>query len=370
MRKLLARLGCAFLITLTIAGTVTVFGVEYLPNKINITWKFAVYAYPYFEAKPIAAFPPQYVNVIKHDKGDGWILISTYFGDAWTNIIRPLYGRTVILDAGHGLGSDNVFMGYSEQATMLRLALKIQPLLEEQGATVFLTRETYANVTLPVRAAKINLLALDALHQQALDDEIKEIDALIAIMQRIVNNYSKYAPTYFNFPFDWSFQRQIHPDLQRIFELQANPEIQRNFLMISLHSNAARAPVNPEINGADVYRMTNDLVNSRNYFANYTSVEETYLFANILLDKIQELGINRREVKPGNWFVIREHNLPGILIENGFHTNPSDRALLSSDYFLQSLAAAYRDAIMRYFKYIEQKTEAVLSTANPDYKHR
>jgi N-acetylmuramoyl-L-alanine amidase len=81
-------------------------------------------------------------------------------------------------------------------------------------------------------------------------------------------------------------------------------------------------------------------------------VEKTYLFANILLDDIQELGINRRGVRPGNWFVIREHNLPGVLVENGFHTNPYDRALLSSNYFLQSLAVVYRDAVMRYFGYV------------------
>jgi hypothetical protein len=257
MRKLFVRLACAFLATTIIMGTVTVFGAEYLPNRINITWTFTVYAYPDSETSPVAIFPPQSVDIVKHDEGDGWIFISTYLGDVWTNIIRPLYGRVIILDAGHGIGSDNVFMGYSEQATMLRLALKIQPLLEEQGATVFLTRETYANVTLPERAAKINLLALETLRHNRLNDlhtaqkddrqvleyEIKEIDEMIGIMQRIINDYYIYAPVYFNFPFDWSFQRHIHPDLRRIFELQANPEIQRSFLVISLHSNATRTPL-------------------------------------------------------------------------------------------------------------------------------
>ena len=371
MRKFVVALGLIIFVAImtenTLAAPAAALGPDPMPTRMSIAWTFAVYAYPDFETRSLASFGPQYVDIIQHDEGDGWILINTYLGNVWTNIIRPLDGRIIILDAGHGLGSDNIFEGYSEQATMLKLAHLLRPLLEEQGATVFLTRETEANVTLPERAAKINLLSLETLRQnrlndlyiaqeynrQAIENEIEEIDELIGIMQRIINDYYKYAPTYFNFPFDWSFQRHIHPDLQRIFEFQADSEIQSTFLMISLHSNATRRPINSNINGVDIYRMTNDLINSANYFADYASTEKTYLFSNILLDSIQEVGISPRGINAGNWFVIREHNLPGVLVENGFHTNPHDRALLSCDYFIYRLAEAYADAIMRYFEYID-----------------
>jgi len=47
--------------------------------------------------------------------------------------------------------------------------------------------------------------------------------------------------------------------------------------------------------------------------------------------------------------MIREHNVPGVLIENGFHTNDDDRANLMSDSFLDSLAYAYLNSISAYF---------------------
>jgi len=263
----------------------------------------------------------------------------------------PLYGRTIILDAGHGIGADNVFEGYSEGATMLRLALYITPLLEGHGANVFLTRPTGPNIHLSVRAASINLLALETL-AAAYDMSYEgwyEMGRLQDIMRRIMYDFEYYAPTYFNFPFDSSFERVIHPDLYRIFELQASPVIQDNFLMISLHSNATGRPINTAINGVDIYHMTNTMRNSANYFANYAGVERSRLFSEILIDNLDEIGLARRGIRDGNWFIIREHNLPGALVENGFHTNPEDRALLSDDEFLLRLAAAYEDAILRYF---------------------
>ena len=51
-----------------------------------------------------------------------------------------------------------------------------------------------------------------------------------------------------------------------------------------------------------------------------------------------------------NLMVLREVNVPAVLVENGFHTNPQDRALLSDPNFRQSLAVAYRNAIVEYFR--------------------
>jgi len=235
---------------------------------------------------------------------------------------------------------------------MLQLSHEIKPLLEAQGATVLLTRPTAADVPIPVRVAKINLLSLEVLRDARLqnnpDYDIQEINRLMGIMQRVIGDYERYAPVYFNFPFDWSFRRRIHPDLARIFELQNDPAVRDIFLVISLHTNAT-SPMNTATNGADVYIMTGDVARNRNYFAHYSNEERSRYFANILLDNIHEIGINRREIKGDNWFLIREHNLAGALVENGFHTNPHDRNLLSSNEFLQRLAVAYEDAIIRYF---------------------
>lgn len=417
---------CLFVIFATLyAGTAYAQGFRHIP------WSFNVYN-DYGEH--VATFSSQYVYVL-NEYDDGWILINTGYGNLWVNIddVPALYGRTIILDPGHGAGADNVFMGYSEGNAMFALAEHLKPLLQAQGANVLLTRPDLYNVHLTLRAAYMNLWSLEAfakcpyameaaysiIMQSRRDikeliynrafyvycdgycnyyfydgyyyvyyegygyyriyyigyfrpDDFEyclptlnkpwdydppaiycifaELDRLKNAMRRIIYDFSTYAHVYFNFPFDSSRQRLIHPDLHHIFALQAHPSISSNFFAISLHSNATGRPINTRIHGADVYIMQNDNPNSQSYFASYTATEKTYAFADILLDKIDELGISRRAIKPGNFFIIRETNLPMALVENGFHTNPHDRSLLSNDAFLYRLAHAYVDALSQIFK--------------------
>lgn len=392
----------------------------------HIPWVFDVYD---DAGEFVTTFASQNVHVL-YETDDGWILIGTTSGELWVNIanVPPLYGRTIILDPGHGIGADNVFMGYSEGTAMFNLARHIKPLLEAQGATVLLTRPDLYDIHLTVRAAYMNLWSLEAFSacSEAMADayymlmqsraDIKELinnrafyvycdgrcsyipcygfyyhyterryfrvyirpydfeycrpvltkhwdynpppidciytelDRLKDAMRRIIYDFREYANIYFNFPFDARRNTLIHPDLHHIFALQAHPVIADNFFGISLHSNATGRPINTRIHGADVYIMTNNNPSSQAYFAGYTATKKTYAFADILLGKIHDLGISRREIKPGNFFIIRETNIPMALVENGFHTNPDDRALLSNDYFLQSLAIAYRDALSQIFQ--------------------
>ena len=264
-----------------------------------------------------------------------------------------LEGRIIVLDAGHGYGNSPGFAGYEEHASMLTLSHYIKPLLEARGATVVLTRPTTADVSLPVRVATINHLSLEVLREARLEYNpaynTHEIDRLIGIMQNIIRNYELYAPIYFNFPFDDTHTRVIHPDLERIFELQTDPVVRDVFLVISLHSNATPRPIDTTIHGADAYVITLEMARSRNYFLYYSNERRSRYFSSILLNNIHRLGIRRRGISGGNWFMIREHNLPGALVENGFHTNDHDRALLLCNEFLQRLAVAYEDAIVGYF---------------------
>jgi N-acetylmuramoyl-L-alanine amidase len=268
----------------------------------------------------------------------------------------PLSGRVVILDAGHGAGNSPAFAGYVEHVAMLRLALKIKPLLEYHGATVHLTRPTPADVPLPVRTAMINIWALEAIkgareselpQDGPAADAIVEIDGLLGIMQSIIDDPENNGGVYMNSPF--TPERGIHPDLERVFELQDDPEISGRFLSISLHSNATGRPVNTSTNGAGVFHISVTHKNTQNYYTGYTYEEQSRSFGDVLLEHIHAAGINKRKVTIGNYFMIREHNVPGVLAENGFHTNARDRANLSCDRFLDGLALAYLDAIMVYF---------------------
>jgi len=347
--------------------------VEEAADIVYIPYEFNVYAGNYFGAYHLATFCAQEVLVVDR-ANNGWIKISSHMGYVWTRIAPPpsdiLEGRIIILDAGHGIENSPAFADYVESVAMLDLALRIKPLLERHGATVLLTRSDQHDIHLTVRAAQINIWSLDFLHNARVQElyitqneahaenlryQIAEIKRLIGVMENVVYDWQAYAPTYFNFPFDRTHQRVIDPDLRRIFELQADPIIRDNFLMFSLHSNATGRPINTEINGVDIYRMTNDFSNTANYFAEYSNVERTYHLSNVLMDNITQTGLAKRNIRPSNFFIIREHNLSGILVENGFHTNEHDRSLLSNGYFLQHLASAYEDAILQYFLYILQR---------------
>ena len=280
---------------------------------------------------------------------------------------NDLQGRVVILDAGHGAGNVNGYAGYEEHSAMLGLALKIKPLLEDRGATVLLTRPTETNVDLPVRVGLINKWALEAVRDakqrelsktqennagnaaQTLQSELDELDRLIGIMQNVIARPGRYATTYFNYPFDYTYTQTIHPDLRKVFEYENDPEIRSRFLMISLHSNATGRPINTSVNGADVFYSTNTNRKNTQYYDNYSYVAPCYNFGALLLDRIEAIGIRKRGVVEEHWFMIREINIPGVLVENGFHTNAQDRALLSSDTFMDNLAQAYVETITEYF---------------------
>jgi N-acetylmuramoyl-L-alanine amidase len=267
-----------------------------------------------------------------------------------------LHGKTIILDAGHGAETTNRFRGYDEQVTMLALAQKIKPHLEAHGATVRLTRFTSSNALLSKRAAMVNIWSLDALKKDmeqndgdssSISEELSEINRLIDIMVAVITNPQLNESVYFNTPF--CPEEPIHPDLERIFELQSDPIIADNFLFISLHSNATAIPIDTAVHGADVFHVSNDHDRLTEYYTNYSHIQRSMTFGEILLDHIHETGIQRQKVRPANYFVIREHNLPAVLVENGHHTNAADRAKLMSDEFLDKLALAYLDAILTYF---------------------
>ncbi|MCL2222239.1 MAG: N-acetylmuramoyl-L-alanine amidase [Oscillospiraceae bacterium] len=266
---------------------------------------------------------------------------------------RPLAGRTIILDAGQGEGSDIVFQGYSEHVAMLYLSHAIRDRLEPLGATVRLTRPSEPNVTLPVRAAWINIWSLEAVRNElTVPAQITEINNLISVMRGIVNDATgAEGRRLMNIPFNAA--RVIHPDLRRVFDYQTHPVVRNNFLSISLHSNATGNPINTNVRGAEVYFINPAArVHTRTYFPNFTYTTESRQFGDILLNHIHNAGIPRRQhgLRAENFFMIREMNIPAVLAENGFHTNPQDRAFLSSNESLGRLADAYVAAIQEYFR--------------------
>jgi N-acetylmuramoyl-L-alanine amidase len=119
--------------------------------------------------------------------------------------------------------------------------------------------------------------------------------------------------------------------------------------VISLHSNATPKPINTARNGADSFYVSNDMEKNATYYANYSSVFYSAYFAEQIISNIEPLGINKGEASDYYFLMIRENNMPCVLVENGFHTNEQDRAKLLDDAFLDKLAVVYTDTIFDYF---------------------
>ena len=105
-------------------------------------------------------------------------------------------------------------------------------------------------------------------------------------------------------------------------------------LFISIHNNAAeyrQGYVNPHIHGTETfyYPHTNDDVSS------ITSLE----FADIVHTRlINTLGTEDRKVRNNNYYVLTTTQIPAILVEIGFITNPGEAASLAKHEY-RELAA-------------------------------
>ncbi len=59
---------------------------------------------------------------------------------------------------------------------------------------------------------------------------------------------------------------------------------------------------------------------------------------------------NDRSLKQGDYYVLNKINSPGVLIEVGFLSNPTDRQMLTDTEYLKQISKAIKDGIIKYFQ--------------------
>ena len=108
-------------------------------------------------------------------------------------------------------------------------------------------------------------------------------------------------------------------------------------LFVSIHANAS---VSPATQGTEVY-----------YYAHPENQAANLKLARALqASLVRELGRKDRGVKASNFFVLRNIEMPGALIETAFISNPEEEGLLAQDWFQKQAAAAIVDGIKAYFQ--------------------
>lgn len=110
-------------------------------------------------------------------------------------------------------------------------------------------------------------------------------------------------------------------------------------LFVSIHFNAFKQE---QANGIEIYYY-----NKGNKWRQNVSKQ---LASTILTGMIAATGAKNRGVKTGNFHVIRETNMPAILIEGGFITNNKEHAHLSDQAYIDKMARAIATGIEKHLQ--------------------
>lgn len=197
-----------------------------------------------------------------------------------------LAGKTIVVDAGHGGEETGAAGDYSaEKDINLAVALRLQPLLEQAGARVTMTRTTDARVLPPARAAALST----ASERTRLDLE-----------QRVDMANAAGADLY-----------------------------------LSIHANGGGSL---EEGTETFWAQPNLNVEQSRRLAGL--VQDEVLAA---------LGLVDRGVKQRPFHVVRFTYAPAALVELGFMTNPAEEALLASAGGHAAAARALLRAVERFF---------------------
>lgn len=125
------------------------------------------------------------------------------------------------------------------------------------------------------------------------------------------------------------------PGISPAAELQARVDIARIAdadIFVSLHANAH--PTKPETAGAITF---------------YAPGRPNDLAATVLEALVLETGAVNKGVRPANFYVLRNSDIPAVLVEVGFLTNRDEAARLADSAYQREIAAGICKGIMRYF---------------------
>ncbi len=113
----------------------------------------------------------------------------------------------------------------------------------------------------------------------------------------------------------------------------------KSHLLVSLHYNAFKSP---HATGIEVYYYGKG--------SKWKCINSKRLAEAVLSRMLSHTGAASRGVKCGNFHIVRESNMPAILIEGGFITHPSEREKLKSERYLNHLARGIAEGVDAYFR--------------------
>jgi len=225
----------------------------------------------------------------------------------------PASRRVIVIDPGHG-GKDSGAIGYKrkkEKDVVLAIARRLYDTLKRRGYKVYLTRRGDYFVPLRTRTSFANRV---------------KADLFISVHANAAPNKRKYL---------------------------SMKGLETFFLSPSRSERAKR--VAAKENMVDMKSMS---YFTKQVYLDFLNREKTILSNKLAID-IQRgvlASVRRRYslvdggVRPGPFWVLVGAQMPAVLVEVGYITNPTEAKRLSSPYYQKLIAAGIADGIESYFR--------------------
>ncbi len=150
-------------------------------------------------------------------------------------------------------------------------------------------------------------------------------------------------------------------------ELPTRPEKARQCsadLFVSLHFNSADGPGGSTVKGAEVYCLTPAHTTSTNargegggtgsYGGNRLDSKNMLLGFQIQKALVKNLAVEDRGVRRARFAVLRSAEMPTVLIEGGFMSNPAEAKKIYDPVYRRKMAQAIVSGLMAYKQTVEQ----------------
>ena len=132
----------------------------------------------------------------------------------------------------------------------------------------------------------------------------------------------------------------------------------RSDLFISLHVNSAK---DRSVSGLETFCLTpfrapssgSKKIQRESRRGNYYDENNLALAYSVQKRMLQRSGAADRGVKRANFVILRDLNVPGILIEMGFISHPLEERRLNNSVYIDALARGIAEGIVDYRKSIK-----------------
>lgn len=184
---------------------------------------------------------------------------------------------------------------------------------------------------------------------EELTEYVKKIQHYKDLFEISVNDPSVEFSGLYQKSYDENGDKVINPELEKALDIIGS-YCDNRYAFISVHVNGVDNA--PDVNGTEIYVQSNGSGINKNYYLNYNENERAALAASLknAMDEVLPLNSGKQtRIKYSDLFVLRETNVPCILLELGYVTNIGDRVSMLTPEVRNKFAYSIYEGLCDYF---------------------